>query len=231
MNPNRSARPTGTSRASRTVRLRQRGASLLFAMITVVALSLAAVALIRSVDTGTTILGNLSFKQDTLMAADEATRLAIQWLQQQQKNNPDSLNTTQRDQGYWAQLVPGLDPTSTRTTAPRVAIDWNGDTCKSQRGPTPTDCLPVATKSLANQITARYLIVRLCSEAGSSTNGSNQCPRPLNSSSLVTGERGEINSQNPMRIGSSTVTEYYRILVRAQGARNTVSTTETLVHF
>ena len=39
-------------------RNRQRGVSLLFAMITVVALSLAAVAMIRSVDTGTTILGN-----------------------------------------------------------------------------------------------------------------------------------------------------------------------------
>ena len=219
MNPNRS------------IPWRQRGASLLFAMITVVALSLAAVALIRSVDTGTTILGNLSFKQDTLMAADEGTRLAIQWLEQQQKNNPDGLNVSQPDLGYQAQLVPGLDPTSTRTAATRVLIDWNGDACRSQRGPTPAGCLPVATKALANQVTARYLIVRLCSEAGSSTSGSNQCPRPLNTSSLVTGERGEINTQNPTRIGSSTFTEYYRILVRAQGARNTVSTTETLVHF
>ena len=38
-----------------------RGASLVFAMITVVALSLAAVALVRSVDTGLNILGNLGF--------------------------------------------------------------------------------------------------------------------------------------------------------------------------
>ncbi len=210
---------------------RQRGASLLFAMITVVALSLAAVAMIRSVDTGTTILGNLSFKQDTLLATDEATRLAIRWLETQQKANPDGLNITQRDQGYWAKLVPGLDPTSTSTSATRVAIDWNNDSCRSQRGPTPVDCLPAQEKSLANQITARFLIVRLCSEDGNSTVGTNQCPRPLNASSQVTGERGEINSQNPVRIGSTTMAEYYRIVVRAQGARNTVSTTETLVHF
>ena len=212
-------------------RNRQRGVSLLFAMITVVALSLAAVAMIRSVDTGTTILGNLSFKQDTLLAADEATRLAIQWLETQHKNAPESLNVTQRDQGYWAQLVPGLDPTSTSTSSSRVAIDWNNDSCRSQRGPTPAACLQTQAKSLANQITARFLIVRLCSEAGSSTVGTNQCPHPLNASSQVTSERGEINSQNPERIGSTTMAEYYRIVVRAQGARNTVSTTETLVHF
>ncbi|MEY4907327.1 MAG: hypothetical protein RL260_1045 [Pseudomonadota bacterium] len=209
----------------------QRGVSLLFAMVTVVALSLAAVAMIRSVDTGTTILGNLSFKQDTLMAADEATRLAILWLEERQKADPDGLNVTQRDQGYWAQLVPGLDPTSSSLSAQRVAIDWNNDSCRSQRGPTPLDCLKTREKSLANQVTARFLIMRLCSEAGSSTTGTNLCPRPLNATSQVTSERGEINSQNPVRIGSSSVAEYYRIVVRAQGVRNTVSTTETLVHF
>jgi type IV pilus assembly protein PilX len=226
------ARRSGSSsRTRRSSPLAQRGMSLLFAMVTVVALSLAAVAMIRSVDTGTTILGNLSFKQDTLMAADEATRLAIQWLEERQKTDPDGLNVTQRDQGYWAQLVPGLDPTSTSPSAQRVAIDWSNDSCRSQRGPTPRDCLKARELSLANQNSARFLIVRLCSEAGSSTTSTNQCPRPLNAVSQVTSERGEINSQNPVRIGSSSVAEYYRIVVRAQGARNTVSTTETLVHF
>ena len=209
----------------------QRGASLLFAMITVVALSLAAVAMIRSVDTGTTILGNLSFKQDTLMAADEATRLAIQWLDEHQSNDPNGLNVTQRDLGYWAHLVPGLDPTSTSMSPDRVVIDWNNDGCRSQRGPTAKACLTAREQALSNQIKARYLIVRLCSEAGSSTAEVNQCPRPLNTTRQTTKEQGEINSQNPVRIGSNSAAEYYRIVVRAQGPRNTVSTTETLVHF
>lgn len=213
------------------LRTAQRGASLLFAMITVVALSLAAVAMIRSVDTGTTILGNLSFKQDTLLATDEATRLAIQWLDERQQTDPEGLNLTQRDLGYWAHLVPGLDPASTSLSPQRVAIDWNNDSCRSQRGPNPVDCLKARELTLANQVTARYLIVRLCSEAGSSTAGNNQCPRPPNTTRPRTKEQGEINSQNAVRIGSSSAAEYYRIVVRAQGARNTVSTTETLVHF
>lgn len=212
-------------------RARQRGASLLFAMVTVVALSLAAVAMIRSVDTGTTILGNLSFKQDTLLATDEATRQAVLWLEDKRRNDPNGLNVTQRDLGYWARLVPDLDPTSTSQRASRVAIDWNNDGCRSQRGPTPLDCLPTAARTLPNQITARYLIVRLCRTEGSAASSSNECPRPLNATSQTTRERGEINSQNAVRIGSTLVAEYYRIVVRAQGPRNTVSTTETLVHF
>lgn len=219
------------SRLCLPLRTGQRGASLLFAMVTVVALSLAAVAMIRSVDTGTTILGNLSFKQDTLLATDDATRLAIQWLDESQQTDPEALNVTQADLGYRAHLVPGLDPTSTSLSPKRVAIDWNNDSCRSQRGPTPVDCLKARELTLANQITARYLIVRLCSEAGSSTAGNNQCPRPLNSTRQFTKEQGEINSQNAVRIGSSSTAEYFRIVVRAQGARNTVSTTETLVHF
>lgn len=212
-------------------RARQRGASLLFAMVTVVALSLAAVAMIRSVDTGTTILGNLSFKQDTLLAADEATRLAIRWLEERRKNDPNGLHVTQRDLGYWARLVPDLDATSTSQHPARVAIDWNNDSCRSQRGPTPRDCLPTPVQSLANQITARYLIVRLCRDEGSALSGNNECPRPLGAATQTTRERGEINSQNAVRIGSTAAAEYYRIVVRAQGPRNTVSTTETLVHF
>ncbi len=52
-----------------TRRSAQRGVSLVFSLITLVALSLAAVALIRSFATGATILRNLSFEQDTLLSA------------------------------------------------------------------------------------------------------------------------------------------------------------------
>ncbi|MFM2055228.1 MAG: hypothetical protein RL456_3265 [Pseudomonadota bacterium] len=217
----------------------QRGASLLFAMMTVVALSLAAVALIRSVDTGTTILGNLSFKQDTLLAADRGTRLAVDWILSELNTSSTSLDTDRISQdsqsrGYLASVRPGLDPASTSPAADRVAIDWNDDQCRSQRGPSvsSTNCLrPVAPIDMGRNVSVRYLIVRLCSGPGSSSSPGVQCPRPIHVSSVVTGERGEINSQNPSRLGTATLTEYYRVIVRARGARNTISTTETLVHF
>ena len=48
---------------------RQAGASLLFALITLVALALAATALVRSVDTGAIVLGNLGSKKATAIAS------------------------------------------------------------------------------------------------------------------------------------------------------------------
>ena len=46
--------------------IKQRGVVLFIALIALVAMSLAAVALVRSVDTATIIAGNLAFKQSEL---------------------------------------------------------------------------------------------------------------------------------------------------------------------
>jgi Tfp pilus assembly protein PilX len=230
MNP-----PLSRRRSSRRPAQAQRGASLLFAMMTVVALSLAAVALIRSVDTGTTILGNVSFKQDTLMATEQGTTRALDWLRNERDRSPDALDLdrlTRNGPGYSARMIDQLDPTSSTTASNRVVIDWNDDSCRTQRGPTPVRCVaPSAPLRLANGNVARYLIVRLCSDQGSSASGTLRCPRPVGMARGQSEERNEINSQNADRIGSETISEYYRIIVRAQGARNAVSTTETLVHF
>lgn len=216
-------------------RVRQHGASLVFAMMTVVALSLAAVALIRSVDTGTTILGNISFKQDTLMAADEGASRAIEWLRTERSRSDDALNLdrlARNGAGYSARFIDFLDPTAAVTDARRVAIDWNDDGCRTPRGTAPARCVPPsAPVKLANGNVVRHLIVRLCSDQGSSTSGQIRCPRPVGTAASLSDERNEINSQQAERISSSTVTEYYRVIVRAQGARNAASTTETLVHF
>ncbi len=48
----------------------------LFALLALAAMSLAAVALVRSVDGGSLVIGNLGFKQDTTRAADRAAELA-----------------------------------------------------------------------------------------------------------------------------------------------------------
>ena len=58
----------------------QRGVVLFLALIALAILSLAAVALIRSVDTNTLIAGNLSFKQAATTSADAGTEAAITML-------------------------------------------------------------------------------------------------------------------------------------------------------
>ncbi len=209
---------------------RQRGASLLFALITVVALSLAAVALIRSVDTGAGILGNLSFKQDSLLATDEATRQAVTWL----GNNiaGATLHNSIVAQGYSALHLAALDPTGTRVDATRVVVDWADKPCTSYAGGSYASCFSPATlPTLANGVKAQYVVLRLCSAAGDATAGTISCAKPLTSSTSISGERGEIGAQNTGRVGASALAQYFRVIVRTQGARQTVSTTETLVHF
>jgi Tfp pilus assembly protein PilX len=59
---------------------KQQGMVLFFALIALVVMSLAAVALIRSVDTNTMIAGNLGFKQSATVSADSGVETAIDWL-------------------------------------------------------------------------------------------------------------------------------------------------------
>lgn len=211
-------------------RATQRGASLLFALITVVGLSLAAVGLIRSVDTGTGILGNLAFKQDSLLASDEATRQALTWL-----GNNVAGATLHNDivaQGYSARHLPLLDPTGSGSDATRTVIDWADKPCSSYATGSFAACLsPLTLPALPNGVKAQYVILRLCSGPGDANSVSLVCAKPLTASAAVTGERGEISAQNTGRVASSVLVQYFRVIVRTQSARQTVSTTETLVHF
>jgi Tfp pilus assembly protein PilX len=56
---------------------RQRGVVLFFALIAMVVMMLAAVALIRSVDTSTSVAGNLAFKQSATVSADSGVETAL----------------------------------------------------------------------------------------------------------------------------------------------------------
>ena len=58
----------------------EKGVVLFIALIALVVMSLAAVALIRSVDTNTLIAGNLGFKQSATVSADSGVETAITWL-------------------------------------------------------------------------------------------------------------------------------------------------------
>jgi type IV pilus assembly protein PilX len=210
----------------------QRGVSLIFALITMVALSLAAVALIRSVDTSTLALGNLGFKQDTQLAADDAARIAIRWL-----SDNIASNTIDNDIGttaipYYATTrdttANPLDVTGNGTGNTRTVIDW-GDGCGGL-----ANCLnsrPLA--ALPNGVTARYVILRLCDGTGDPTaSGSTiNCARPFVNTTAGSSERGSLSYANAQRIGTTSISQYFRILVRAQGGRKTVTYTETLVHF
>lgn len=65
---------------SHTLLKRQQGLVLFIALIALVAMSLAAAALIRSVDSGVLVAGNLAFKQSAIMSAETGIARAYQFI-------------------------------------------------------------------------------------------------------------------------------------------------------
>lgn len=229
-------------RRARTGRLgvqpgRQRGVSLVFSLLALVALSLAAVALIRAVNTGSGILGNLGFKQDSLLGADDATRVAVDWLGNKVAGSVSDLNADITANGYYAADRPSLNATGSSTSAATAMIDWTGKGCGGSI--VAANCLspaavdPSKLKLKDKGISAQYLILRLCDKAGDPTapGSTIRCNTPMVASSNPAETRNAPTSTNPKRAASTGQSQYYRIVVRAKGARDTFSFTDTVVHF
>ncbi|MEY4754670.1 MAG: hypothetical protein RJA44_2345 [Pseudomonadota bacterium] len=218
-----------------TSSIAQRGITLVFALITLLGLSLAAVALIRAVDTGSSILGNLSFKQDTLLASESGTRLALTWLSANTGNG--KLNSDDTANGYLSYQIDKLDPLGRSSDKTRSVIDWNGDKCASYASGSYAQCLtPTAQQDVRNsalqggQIKAQYLILRLCESTGDAVKNGINCAKPL-TSTTVSSNKGSMDYSTQAPPPDPTLAQYFRIIVRAQGTRKSVTYTETLVHF
>ena len=98
INLNRSFLSVSHARLSNLKTNTQQGVVLFFALIALVVMSLAAVALIRSVDTNSLIAGNLSFKQSSMLSADTGVETAITWV----TNNAGLLEANSEANGYYA---------------------------------------------------------------------------------------------------------------------------------
>ncbi len=206
----------------------QRGMSLIFALLALVALSVGAVALIRSVDTSGMVLGNLGFKQDATASAERATEAAIVFLQGVPDRTKNSSGDNGGGAGYYALATETLDPTGQDSGATRVLVDWDADNCKYAT--TSGDCsLGARNVSTDGDQRTDYVIFRLCQQSGAIAEG-NPCITPANASSGSSTKRGKLDYGDYARfVGSPDA--YYRIIVRSVGARNTVSYTETIIHF
>jgi hypothetical protein len=204
----------------------QQGVTLLFALMSMVILGFAAVALTRSVDTGALIMGNLGFKQDTVLSGSSGAEQAIAWLQSHMTGS--ALDSDIPASGYYADGRDKLDPTGGKTTAanPLPLVNWDGS-CQGAPSGTLCDVTP-STGAVVNGNKIQWVITRLCLTAGAAA-GANLCARPPNVSTSGAKERGELVAGG--RISSTVPGPYYRIIVRIEGPRNTVSYTESLVHF
>lgn len=223
-----------------------RGVSLIFALIALAVLSLTAVALVRSVDTGTAVLGNLGFKQDATVAADQGIEQAVGWI----TTNIGSTDTNFA-QGYQASYLSVLDATGTRDgQTTRAVIDWDNNNCASYPSGSYTGgCIkPVYSPTAVNQNQVAYLVMRMCPNTGAVNAGGNDCASYANAasgSSGGSGDAGDAGSRGAFdyrhygrfayryteNAPTTAVGAYFRIIVRTTGAKNSVGFAEAIVHY
>lgn len=204
---------------------RQRGVVMLVALIVLVAMTLAAVALVRSVDTGNQVAGNLAFKQGATAAADSGVEAAIDWLVA--NAGTAVLHADAPTQGYYATSQDTLDVTGTSGNDDYATVDWDNNNCA---GVSSAACIkPSASADAGNGNRVTYIIHRLCKSAGDPNSSGNSCAN-YKSPTTTSPKRGELKYGDDKRF-EPLPAEYYRITSRVKGPKNTVSFVETIVHF
>lgn len=199
MNPHRNLRSTPPRR--------QQGIVMLIALTVLVAMSLAGVALIRSVDNTVVIAGNLAFKQGSLQVADRGVNEGGAWLANTNVASPTQLFNDSSPNGYYSSR-PSPEPNWFDTNAWNGALTLNGG-------------LPDSSGN-----TVKILIHRMCDTPGlMATDPAQYC-------GLYYPPTNKLDS-NSKTIGvakyEGVAQVYYRITVRVEGPRNNVTITQSNV--
>lgn len=185
---------------------RQSGVVLLLALIVMIAMSLAGLALMRSVGTSSLVAGNLAFQQSATRSADQGIETAIGWIE----NNAALLNSDQALSGYTAN---GLTSVGDRNVGESWSAYWTRVWAARQ--------VQLPTDTVGN--TVAYVIDRLCLNSLPPTSGAGCSLSPV-----VMSTQG-----NSMEGGEATPTTlsrvYYRITARVQGPRNTLSIVQAVI--
>ena len=188
----------------------QQGVVLIIALIVLVAMTLAALALVRSVDTNNLIAGNLSFQQAATHSADTGIEAAITWLTT--NNIGTFLENDQAGAGYAANGNT-IGPDLTQNPPQSWDAFWNATLAAR--------AITLAPDAAGN--TPSYVIDRLCNSAGSATGGAGCVASPA---VAVSAGNSEEAGEKQLNAPSSV---YYRITVRVAGPRNTVSYVQSVI--
>jgi Tfp pilus assembly protein PilX len=180
---------------------RQEGVVLFIVLIVLVAMTLAGIAMVRSVDTGNVIAGNLAFKQTAIHAADRGIQAAYNWLVANSAGT--TLQNTDLTQGYYSSR-----PADEKWTDPSK---WSSAVTLPDDG---------------SGYTVSYVIHRMCKEPDKPYNGTDQeCATTFPSSAGASG--GSMSVGATVFQGNPQL--YYRITARVVGPRNTVSIVQAVV--
>jgi type IV pilus assembly protein PilX len=190
------------------MRQKQQGVILFIALIVLVAMSLAGIALMRSVDTNVLIAGNLAFRQGATSAGDWGVEAARTYLNGQLAGNTSALDNDILAAAYFASWQEAVDLYG-RTQTTSDDFNWSNGTM-------------VGTDSGGNEV--RYVIHRMCRNSGPGTSAGADCIKTATGGAAGTGGGG---TKGTVSYGNMALPPvqiiYYRVTVRVAGPRNTVS--------
>ncbi len=199
---------------------RQRGVVLFFALMALLAISLAAVALVRSVDTSTMIAGNLAFKQSATSAGGGGIEAAITWLDQTNQANAgvnmlmDPAHPFNQDNpgvGYYSSVNDVAVPLGNSAT-------WTNANSR------------LVGTDASTQNTVRYIIQRICRTSNAPVNVAG-CLFAFAAS--YNGDHGVLLPQDVCKGAGCPVAgqlPQLRITSRIDGPKNTVSYVQAFVY-
>jgi Tfp pilus assembly protein PilX len=177
-------------------RVHQRGASLVIAIIALLTMTFAGLALIRSVDTGTVIAGNLAFRQGSLHASDVGVEAAMTTL--------DTIVATSLN----AQYPAGCAAAACNYHPLKQAVNTSGV-------PTVANWSLVPTTIVDNSYAVQFVIDRMCDGPLPVADIVLKC---MHTESTGVGSRkaGAVSFTSARQV-------YYRATIRVMGPRNTNS--------
>jgi Tfp pilus assembly protein PilX len=211
---------------------RQRGLVLLIAMIALVVLSLAAVALIRTVDSATIIAGNLAFKQSTTASGEAALIRANQWLATQAAVDPPvGFDNNNLAVGYYATMtsLTALRGLPSEKVYEALTADATWAVANSQAAI--VKCNGIDSDKDCSGNTIRYVIERMCSHPGAAEGSALANPlqkclfgpsRPSGISQKVCPPEGCPPTQD--------ASPMFRITARSAGPKNTFGYIQSFVY-
>jgi Tfp pilus assembly protein PilX len=188
----------------------ERGTVLIIALIILVAMTLAGIATMRSVDTASLMAGNIAFRQATVNSADQGIQTAYAWLL---GSLGGSLNADAAASGYFSN-VPQTEPDWSDPA------NWTGAK-KLNSGD------PDASGNVVSFIIHRMCTVSNCAAGDRCFGVDNLCASTPDASS--TKPEGQDHFRPTDRVFSFAPSIHYRITARAEGPRNSVSVVQVML--
>lgn len=174
---------------------------LMIALIMLIAMTMAGLAMMRSIGAGVGIAGNLAFKQTATAVADYGVETARTWVV---AHSTEALKSDSVADGYYSTWNIGFSP---------MTHDWSNSK------------LVTSDDGAGNEV--RYVVHRLCESANLVPNEPTQKCATLTTPGAGTSKGGGTGG---MTVLTTAIQPYFRVTSRVKGPRNTVSYVQVVMY-